>query len=58
MKELISARNFVTVTQSKAVLRCNCDLNQCKPTNLKMRVHVGDQCFHANDIHHTIWRNH
>lgn len=36
------------------VRRCNCDDSQCKTSDHRKHVHVNDECFHPNDIHHKI----
>lgn len=36
---------------------CNCDPSQCKTSDNRRRVHVGDECYHPNNIHHRINRN-
>jgi hypothetical protein len=39
------------------VRSCNCDPSQCKTSDLRKRVHVDDECYHANYIHHKIKLN-
>lgn len=39
------------------VRACNCDPSQCKTFDNRRRVHVGDECYHSNNIHHKIKLN-
>lgn len=36
------------------VRACNCDPSQCKTSDYRKRAHVGDECYHSNNIHHKI----
>ena len=36
------------------VRACNCDSSQCKASDHRKRVHVDDECYHQNNIHHKI----
>jgi len=37
---------------SKIIRACNCDYSQCKFSDHRKHVHVGDECFHPNNFHH------
>lgn len=39
------------------VRACNCDPSQCKRSDRRRHVHVGDECYHPNNIHHKIKLN-
>lgn len=36
---------------------CDCDPSQCKTSDHRKRVHVDDECYHSNNIHHKIKLN-
>ncbi|KAG0511805.1 MAG: hypothetical protein NPMRD1_70006 [Nitrosopumilales archaeon] len=37
---------------SKVIRACNCDYSQCKMSDHRKHVHIGDECFHPYNIHH------
>jgi hypothetical protein len=39
---------------SKVISICDCEESQCKISDQKKHVHVGDECFHQNNFHHKI----
>ena len=39
---------------SSKVRHCDCDISACNFSGLKMKVHVGDQCFHSSHVYHKI----
>ena len=39
---------------SKLIRKYDCEYSICKTSNFRKRVHVGDECYHENNIRHKI----
>lgn len=37
---------------SKVISICDCEDSQCRLSDQRRHVHVGDDCFHPNNFHH------